>query len=377
MAHMRGNHFAQGQSALTLCSAMKDNPNTQPTQETPFALGTFSLAGCPPFAGLVISGANVVAVEALRDVALESGHSLPVQASTLSLLEAWRTALPALQAAANALRAPTTDLARRAASAMVPLASLRVHPPVAARQVLMAGANYFKHVVDIIVDGGPGKNPGTEGLTQPELRAWAEQLMHKRRQEGKPYFFTKPITTMTGAFDPIVIPPFAKEPDWELELAVVISAPARNVKLEDAMRYVAGYTIANDITNRDHAYARGDLKALGTDWVTGKSCPTYLPIGPYLVPTTHAGDAMDLRIELKLNGETKQDESTSDMIFGIARLIEHVSSVVQLLPGDVICTGSPAGNGTHYNRFLKPGDVVEASITGLGHHRNNVIAERI
>ena len=345
--------------------------------QTPFALGTFSLAGCPPFAGLVISGDMVVAVDALREVAVEAGHALPGQASTLQLLEAWGVALPALQAASNALHAPETDAARKAAAAMVPLDSLRVHPPVAARQVLMAGANYFKHVVDILVDGGPGKNPGTEGMSPTELRSWAEELMHKRRREGQPYFFTKPITTMTGAFDPIVVPSFAKEPDWELELAVVMAAPAKNVKREDALRYVAGYTIANDITNRDHVYARGDVKALGTDWVTGKSCPTYLPIGPYIVPSAHAGNAMDLRIELKLNGDTKQDESTSDMIFDIARLIEHVSRIVQLLPGDVICTGSPAGNGTHYHRFLQPGDVVEATITGLGRQRNNVIAEGI
>ena len=119
------------------------------------------------------------------------------------------------------------------------------------------------------------------------------------------------------------------------------------------------------------------MKALGTDWVASKSCPTYLPVGPYVVPATQVADPQDLHVELKLNGETKQDESTSDMIFGVARLVEHLSSIVQLMPGDLICTGSPAGNGTHYNRFLQPGDVVEGSITGLGSQRTPVVAEQL
>jgi 2,4-didehydro-3-deoxy-L-rhamnonate hydrolase len=341
-----------------------------------FALGTFSFAGCPPFAGLVLEAERVIAVEALRGVAGVAGHSLPPAHSTLALFENWQTALPALQAAAEALVNGVSPEARAAAESMVPLRSLQVHPPVAARQILMSGANYFKHVVDIIVDLGPGKNPGTEGMNPTQLRTYAEDLMRKRQKEGSPYVFTKPVSVMSGAFDPIVIPSFAEQPDWELELAIVLAAPARNVKREDAMRYVAGYTIANDITNRDWVYARAEMKALGTDWLTAKSCPTYLPIGPYIVPATQVADPKDLRIELKLNGETKQDDSTSDMIFDIPRLIEHISSVVQLLPGDVICTGSPAGNGTHYNRYLQPGDVVEGAITGLGSQRTIVVSER-
>jgi 2,4-diketo-3-deoxy-L-fuconate hydrolase len=350
--------------------------STHPSGPAPFALGTFSLAGCPPFAGMVLDGERVIAVEALRGLLQAQGHALPPAHSTLALVESWASSLPALQAAADALTRSDDEAARATANAMVPMSSLRVHPPVQARQVFMSGANYFKHVVDIIVDLGPGKNPGTEGMDPVQLRAYAEELMRKRQRDGAPYVFNKPVTTMTGAFDPIVVPAFAQQPDWELELAVVISAPARNVKREDAMRHVAGYTIANDITNRDWIYARAEMKALGTDWLTGKSCPTYLPIGPYLVPEPHVQAPHDLRIELKLNGETRQDESTSDMIFGIPRLIEHISSVVQLLPGDVICTGSPAGNGTHYNRYLQPGDVVDSAITGLGRQRNTVISER-
>lgn len=342
---------------------------------TSFALGTFSFAGSPPFAALVLQADRVVAIDALRGLCEAHGCPLPDTRSTLALFEHWDQAVPALQCAADALASRSSTAARAAAELLVPMASLRVHPPVAARQILLSGANYFKHVVDIIVDLGPGKTPGTDGMDPQQLRTYAEQLMRRRQSEGEPYIFSKPVSVLSGAFDPIVIPGFAKQPDWELELAVVIGRPARNVKREEAFNYIAGYTVANDITNRDHVWAKPDMKALGTDWISAKSSPTYLPVGPYIVPSKFVANPQDLRVELKLNGKTMQDESTADMIFGVARLVEHVSSLVQLLPGDLICTGSPAGNGTHYGRFLQPGDIVEGSITGLGTQRTPVAAE--
>lgn len=342
-----------------------------------FALGTFSLAGCPPFAGLVMNGDRVIAVDALRDLCRELGQPLIDASSTLALFEQWAAAMPMLQAAANALASPASSAARSAIERLVPMSTLKVHPPVAARQIFMSGANYFKHVVDLIVDMGPGKSPGTEGMNPVQLRAYAEEMMTRRKTEGSPYVFSKPVSVLSGAFDPVVIPTFAQQPDWELELAVVIGAPARHVKKADAMRYVAGYTIANDITNRDWVWAKGDMKALGTDWLSAKSCPTFLPVGPCIVPASQVADPQELQIQLKLNGQTMQDESTNDMIFGVARLIEHISSVVQLLPGDLICTGSPSGNGTHYGRFLQAGDVMECSIAGLGAQRTPVVAETL
>lgn len=132
---------------------------------------------------------------------------------------------------------------------------------------------------------------------------------------------------------------------------------------------MAGYTIANDISNRELIH-RKDLKAIGTDWVMGKSCPTYTPIGPYIVPASLVEDPQNLLITLKLNGEVMQNERTSDMIFPITRLIEYLSSRIQLLPGDILITGSPSGNGSHYNRFLKAGDVLEGTIENIGIQRN-------
>jgi 2-keto-4-pentenoate hydratase/2-oxohepta-3-ene-1,7-dioic acid hydratase in catechol pathway len=211
-------------------------------------------------------------------------------------------------------------------------------------------------------------------MTPAELRTYAENLMTERARTGAPYVFSKIPSAVTGPYDPVILPALARQPDWELELAVVISKPARHVRRAQAMDYVAGYTIANDITSRDLIWCK-DPKAMGTDWISSKNSPTFLPLGPYLVPAAFVADPQKLRLVLKLNGETMQDESTSDMIFDIARQIEYISSRVQLWPGDIICTGSPAGNGTHYGRFLRDGDVMETSITGLGEQRNPCVAE--
>ena len=114
---------------------------------------------------------------------------------------------------------------------------------------------------------------------------------------------------------------------------------------------------------------------MGMDWVASKCAPTFLPTGPWLVPAAFVGDPQQLQITLKLNGQTMQDESTADMIFNVARLIEALSKFCLLQPGDLICTGSPAGNGMHHGRFLQPGDVVEGSITCIGSIRNTCVAD--
>ena len=349
-----------------------------PPHVTParFALGTFSAPNRPRFAGLVVREDQVIAVDALQTLIAEAGGE-PFEAdSVLGIFDRWDRAHEALQIAADSLTSASTAAARAAAGTLVPLTSLCVHSPIAPRQIFLSGANYFKHVVDIIVDMGPGKTPGTEGMDAQQLRSHAEDLMTRRRLEGSPYIFSKPVSVLSGAFDSVVIPRGTEQPDWEVELAVVIGRAARHVKRADAKNYIGGYTIVNDITNRDQVWTKGDMKAMGTDWMTSKCRPTYLPCGPVIVPSAFVPDPQQLQITLKLNGETKQDESTSDMIFDVARLIEHISSLIELQPGDLICTGSPAGNGTHFNRYLQPGDVMSAAITGLGEQRTPVIAER-
>jgi 2,4-didehydro-3-deoxy-L-rhamnonate hydrolase len=336
---------------------------------TRFALGTFSIAGGNAFPGIVVDD-RVMALSALGPLARAAGgEELSNAPSLLAVLERWEENEPLLSRAAESIQ---EDTAGARAHLLTPVEAVRVHAPVLPRQIFCSGANYRKHVIDLIIDQ---PSPQTEKLTPPERRSFAEKVMDERAAHGKPFVFTKLVSAVTGPFDPIVLPYDVRQPDWELELGVVIGKAARRVKRIDALGYVAGYVVVNDITSRDLVYRR-DVPQMGMDWLTCKSTPTFLPVGPYLVPSALVPDPQNLQITLKLNGETKQDESTADMIFDVAQLIEHISSYVQLLPGDLICTGSPAGNGTHYNRYLRDGDVLEGSISGLGTQTNVCVAER-
>ena len=207
-------------------------------------------------------------------------------------------------------------------------------------------------------------------------RAEAEAIMDARAATGEPYIFTGLPSAICGPADDVILPVEGTKHDWELEIAVVIGRPARRVSREDAMRYVAGYTICNDITTRDLVY-RPDLERIGTDWTRAKNRPTFLPTGPYLVPAAFAGDPGELLITLRLGGVIRQQERAKDMIFNIPRLVSYASALVPLSPGDLLLTGSPAGNGAHWGVFLAAGDVMEGQVTGLGCQRNTCVSERL
>jgi 2,4-diketo-3-deoxy-L-fuconate hydrolase len=332
-----------------------------------FALGTFSIAGAPTFPGLVM-GERVVALNALVPVCKRLGHELRSPDSLLSLLDEWQLNENALCQAAEYLADHAETLARLSA----PLGVLAVHAPLEQpRQIFCSGANYRKHVIDLIVD--QARDPEVQGMSREQRLVYAQNLMDERGANGTPYIFSKAWSSITGPFDAIPLPANVEQPDWELELVAVIGKPAFHVSRAAAHDYIAGYTICNDITNRELVH-RKDLKALGSDWVMGKCLPGYLPMGPYLVPACFVRKPQDVRITLRLNGEIKQDESTADMIFDIARLLEYLTSRVRLWPGDLLLTGSPSGNGSHTNRYLRPGDVLEGSIEGLGTQRNTCVA---
>jgi 2,4-diketo-3-deoxy-L-fuconate hydrolase len=239
----------------------------------------------------------------------------------------------------------------------MPLADVALTAPVEPRQVVQAGANYREHVIELVV----------AGLTQDssrspeEAREFAAKMMDDRRANGEPYFFLGLPTVVVGDDVPLVLPSYSRVHDWELELAVVIGREAFRVSREEALDHVAGYTIVNDVTTRDLVF-RKDMKEIGTDWFRSKNAPGFLPTGPFLVPAPFV-DASDAQVRLDLNGETMQNGSTSDLLFDIPALISSASQTTTLLPGDLLLTGSPPGNG---QRFLRDGDVMTGSITGLG-----------
>ncbi len=326
-----------------------------------FCLGTFSIAGSPPFPGLVMQE-RMAALRALRPVGERLGVKLRGTESLLALLEDWPYNEPALrQVAAHLSGAPFEALS-------VPLSLVKTHAPLEQpRQIFCSGANYRKHVIDLIVD--QARDPDVEGMSREQRLAYATNLMDDRAARGTPYIFSRVWSSIAGPFDSVTLPADVEQPDWELELAVIIGKPAYHVPRAEAQDYIAGYTICNDITNRELVH-RQDLKALGSDWIMGKNMPGYMPMGPYMVPAAFVPSPQDVRITLQLNGALMQDESTADMIFDIPQLLEYLTSRVRLWPGDVLLTGSPSGNGSHHGRFLRPGDVMVGSIHGLGAQRN-------
>jgi len=305
---------------------------------------------------------RMLALKALVPICERLGVSLRRTESLLALLEEWPNNEHALRIAAGHLEGAAFN------ALSVPLSHLKIHAPLEhPRQVFCSGANYRKHVIDLIVD--QARDPEVKDMSREQRLAYAVKLMDDRAAHGVPYVFSRVWSSIAGPFDPITLPANVEQPDWELELAVVIGKTAYHVPRAAAYDFIAGYTICNDITNRELVH-RQDLKALGSDWIMGKNMPGYMPMGPYLVPAGFVPSPQNVRITLKLNGDVMQDESTSDMIFDIPRLIEYLTSRVRLLPGDLLLTGSPSGNGSHYARFLRPGDVLDGSIAGLGAQRN-------
>lgn len=184
-----------------------------------------------------------------------------------------------------------------------------------------------------------------------------------------PLFFAKYTTSLIGPGEPIVIPPVVTQCDYEAELGVVIGSRVRNVSKENALEAVRGYICANDVSARDLQFADGQ-------WTRGKSPDTFCPVGPRLVPAAEVPDPHDLRIRAIVSGETLQDSTTSNLIFGIDEIISHASLTSTLEPGDLILTGTPAGVGVFRNpkRLLGPGDEVTIEIEGIGELTNPVVA---
>ena len=187
---------------------------------------------------------------------------------------------------------------------------------------------------------------------------------------SQPVIFMKATSSLVGPYDNIIIPRNSTKTDWEVELGIVIGKKALYVDEKDALNHIAGYVLHNDVSERDFQLNHGG------QWVKGKSCDTFAPLGPWLVTPDEIPDAHQLRLWLTVNGEKMQDSNTSDMVHRIPKLVSYISQYMSLLPGDVISTGTPAGVGMGLKppRYLQAGDVVELGIDGLGTSKQKVHA---
>jgi 2,4-didehydro-3-deoxy-L-rhamnonate hydrolase len=194
------------------------------------------------------------------------------------------------------------------------------------------------------------------------------------KADSKPYMFLKLRNTIIGPDDDIRMPPETSQLDWEIELAAIIGKPGRRIAVAQALEHVAGYSIVNDISARD-LNVRADYP-FKFDWFQGKCHDTFAPFGPWIVPAWTIADPQAVEMRLTVNGEAMQQDSTRNMIWTLREQIAYLSTIVTLEPGDIIATGTPTGVGMGRGIYLEPGDVVSASIEGIGTLTNTVVAEK-
>jgi 2-keto-4-pentenoate hydratase/2-oxohepta-3-ene-1,7-dioic acid hydratase in catechol pathway len=235
-------------------------------------------------------------------------------------------------------RLPAEEIRRRGIGRALHGVRLLAPIPRPRKNVFCMGRNYAEHAAE-------------RGAAPPE----------------RPVFFTKAPTTVIGPEAPIVHHAVTQALDYEVELAVVIGQRGRDIASEDALQHVFGYTVLNDVTARD-------LQKAHQQWFKGKSLDTFCPMGPVLVTADEVPDPQALGIRLRVNGATRQDATTAQMIFDVAALLAALSAGMTLEPGDILATGTPSGVGAATGAYLRPGDVVEAEIDGLGCLTNRVVA---
>jgi 2-keto-4-pentenoate hydratase/2-oxohepta-3-ene-1,7-dioic acid hydratase in catechol pathway len=291
--------------------------------------------------------AGVIVGEEVFDAAKFTGKA--AYATIHGILADWKAAEGALKKAtvgAGKSRAKRQSLAKTKLLAPVPF------PPT----IFCAGANYADHAAAMAKKQGhpPPADPHEQGL--------------------KPWFFIKAGRTIADPGAAIKASHYAKELDWEIELAAVIGRPAKDVTKEKALSYVAGYMVSNDFSARDRGRRPGveATSFFKMDWTKHKSFDGSCPIGPWIVPASDIADPQNLKLKLWVNGTLKQDSNTSRMLFTLAEQIEQLSINMTLHPGDLILTGTPSGVGAESGEFLKAGDEVKVWIEGIGEFSNRI-----
>jgi 2-keto-4-pentenoate hydratase/2-oxohepta-3-ene-1,7-dioic acid hydratase in catechol pathway len=292
--------------------------------------------------------AGVVVDEEVFDVAGLTGRLS--YATTLDVLNDWEAAHALLDTAVTKakdgkIKGIRVEEARLLAPVLYPSA------------IFCAGANYVDHMQEMaaVRKIEPGPDPRSLGL--------------------KPWHFIKASRSVVGTQSTIPLPAYSQMVDWEAELTAVIGRPAKNVPLDKALDYVAGYTVANDLSARDLSIRPhvSDTSPFKYDWVSQKSFDAACPVGPWIVPAREIADPQNLGIKLWVNDVLKQDSHTRKMIFSVADQIAHLSTRITLHPGDLILTGTPGGVGSARGEFLKTGDVVRVWIERIGTLTNTLV----
>jgi 2-keto-4-pentenoate hydratase/2-oxohepta-3-ene-1,7-dioic acid hydratase in catechol pathway len=270
--------------------------------------------------------------------------------TVIGILEDWKRAEGALQKAAAG--------AAKSRAKRLPLAKTKLLAPVRyPSAIYCAGANYADHAAAMAAREGnpPPADPHEQGL--------------------KPWHFIKATRTIADPGAPVKISGYANSMDWEIELCAVIGRPAKDVTLDKALSYVAGYTVSNDLSARDRG-RRPPVPATSPfkmDWTKHKTFEGSCPLGPWIVPASDVGDPQNLGLKLWVNGQLKQNSNTSKMLFSLAEQIEQLSINMTLHPGDLILTGTPSGTGAESGTFLKPGDTVKLWIEKIGEIENKMV----
>jgi 2-keto-4-pentenoate hydratase/2-oxohepta-3-ene-1,7-dioic acid hydratase in catechol pathway len=307
-----------------------------------YKLATYQSADGPR-AGVIVDDTLFDAAKLTRKAAY---------ATVIAILEDWKNAQPLLKKAADG-----AAKAKGAKGGGRPLKGTKLLAPVRwPSAIYCAGANYADHAAEMAARHGkdPEPDPHTQGL-----QSW---------------HFIKASRSLANPGETVKISDYSKQMDWEVELAAVIGRPAKNVPIEKALAYVAGYTCANDLSARDrgrrpHISETSPFKA---DWVAHKSFDGSCPLGPWIVPASEIKDPQNLALKLWVNDVLKQDSHTSKMIFTLAEQISHLSSRLTLHPGDLVLTGTPAGVGAGRGEFLRAGDVVKIWIEKIGEISNKM-----
>lgn len=233
--------------------------------------------------------------------------------------------------------------------------------------LMCAGSNYKQHVAEMLTKNKFNQHNRKPGESDDDFFARNYEAMEERARSGTPFMWAALHSSLVGADDEVVLPVLGDEPDWEMELGCVIGKSARHATVEEAEGMIAGYVAVNDIGTVD-IFRRTDIH-FQFDWIS-KHQPTFKSAGPFIVPRQMFQINDDIRITLKVNDKLMQDWPVTDMIFNLPQMVAYLSERINLMPGDMILSGSPPGNGKHHGQFLKDGDVMVGAVTGLGKQTN-------